>query len=113
MTIYNITDFGALADGSLCTRNIQKAIDKAYINGGGQIVIPSGVFLSGALFLKDNIELHLSAGATLKFSDQQEDYPVVVSRWEGVVREVYASCLFAEDTKIFLLPVLARLMAMG
>jgi polygalacturonase len=99
MTTYYISDFGALADGSLCTQYIQKAIDEAYINGGGQIVIPSGVFLSGALFLKDNIELHLSAGATLKFSDEQEDYPVVVSRWEGVVREVYASCLYAEDAK--------------
>jgi polygalacturonase len=99
MTTYYISDFGALADGSLCTQYIQKAIDEAYINGGGQIVVPSGVFLSGALFLKDNIELHLSAGATLKFSDEQEDYPVVVSRWEGVVREVYASCLYAEDAK--------------
>ncbi|MDF2790122.1 MAG: endopolygalacturonase, partial [Neobacillus sp.] len=59
----------------------------------------SGVFLSGALFLKDNIELHLSIGATLKFSDEQEDYPVVVSRWEGVVREVYASCIYAADAK--------------
>ncbi|MBY0147023.1 glycoside hydrolase family 28 protein [Neobacillus niacini] len=99
MTTYYITDFGALADGSLCTQYIQKAIDEAYKNGGGQIVVPSGVFLSGALFLKDNIEFHLSAGATLKFSDEQEDYPVVVSRWEGVVREVYASCLYAEDAK--------------
>jgi polygalacturonase len=99
MTTYHIIDFGALADGSLCTPFIQKAIDEAYVNGGGQIVIPSGVFLTGALFLKDNIELHLSAGATLKFSDQQEDYPVVVSRWEGVVREVYASCIYAEDAK--------------
>jgi polygalacturonase len=99
MTTYYITDFGALADGSLCTPFIQKAIDEAYSNGGGQIVIPSGVFLTGALFLKDNIELHLSAGATLKFSDQQEDFPVVVSRWEGVVREVYASCIYAEDAK--------------
>ncbi|MFS0778229.1 glycoside hydrolase family 28 protein [Neobacillus sp. 3P2-tot-E-2] len=99
MTTYYITDFGALADGSLCTKYIQNAIDEASINGGGQIVIPSGVFLSGALFLKDNIELHLSIGATLKFSDEQEDYPVVVSRWEGVVREVYASCIYAADAK--------------
>jgi len=99
MTTYYISDFGALADGSFCTQYIQKAIDEAYKNGGGQIVVPPGVFVSGALFLKDNIELHLSAGATLKFSDEQEDYPVVVSRWEGVVREVYASCLYAEDAK--------------
>ncbi|MFL6561418.1 MAG: glycoside hydrolase family 28 protein, partial [Bacillus sp. (in: firmicutes)] len=99
MSTYNITEFGAYNDGSICTQSIQKAIDEAFLNGGGQILIPSGVFFTGALFLKDNIELHLSAGATLKFSDKQEDYPVVVSRWEGVVREVYASCIYAEDAK--------------
>lgn len=99
MTTFNITEFGALNDGSLCTQSIQKAIDEASENGGGKILIPSGDFFTGALFLKDNIELHLSAGATLKFSDEQEDYPVVVSRWEGVVREVFASCIYAEDAK--------------
>jgi polygalacturonase len=99
MTTYDITEFGALNDGSLCTHSIQKAIDEASENDGGKILIPSGVFFTGALFLKDNIELHLSAGATLKFSDEQEDYPVVVSRWEGVVREVYASCIYAADAK--------------
>lgn len=99
MSTFDITEFGALNDGSLCTQSIQKAIDEASENGGGKILIPSGVFFTGALFLKDNIELHLSAGATLTFSDEQEDYPVVVSRWEGVVREVYASCIYAKDAK--------------
>ncbi|TWE08448.1 polygalacturonase [Neobacillus bataviensis] len=99
MTTYYITDFGATNDGSLCTVSIQKAIDEAYRNGGGQIVIPAGEFLTGALFLKDNIELHLSTGSTLTFSNHQEDYPVVTSRWEGVLREVYASCIYAEDAK--------------
>ncbi len=99
MTTYLIKDFGALNDGKLCTPAIQKAIDEAYENGGGTVIIPAGEFLTGALFLKDNIELNLSRGAVLKFSDQQQDYPVVTSRWEGVKREVYASCLFAEEAK--------------
>jgi len=99
MTSYLIKDFGALNDGELCTLTIQKAIDQAYENGGGTVIIPAGEFLTGALFLKDNIELNLSSGAVLKFSDQQQDYPVVTSRWEGVKREVYASCLFAEEAK--------------
>lgn len=99
MTTYLIKDFGALNEGELCTTAIQKAIDEAYENGGGTVIIPAGEFLTGALFLKDNIELNLSRGAVLKFSDQQQDYPVVTSRWEGVKREVYASCLFAQSTK--------------
>lgn len=99
MTTYLIKDFGALNEGELCTTAIQKAIDEAYENGGGTVIIPAGEFLTGALFLKDNIELNLSRGAVLKFSDQQQDYPVVTSSWEGVKREVYASCLFAQSTK--------------
>jgi polygalacturonase len=99
MSDYIITEFGAENDGSICTESIQKAIDKAYENGGGRIVIPPGEFLTGGLFLKDHIELHLAAGAVLKFSDQQADYFVVTSRWEGVAREVYASCLYAENSR--------------
>lgn len=99
MSDYIITEFGAENDGSICTESIQKAIDKAYENGGGRIVIPPGEFLTGALLLKDHIELHLAAGAVLKFSNQQADYFVVTSRWEGVAREVYASCLYAENSR--------------
>lgn len=94
-----ITDYGAKADGTPATAAIQKAIDAAAAQGGGRIVIPPGIFNTGALFLKDNIELHLCAGAVLRFSDQQADYPVVTSRWEGVKREVYAACIYAANAK--------------
>ncbi len=96
---YVITDFGAKANGALATEFIQEAIDKAYEAGGGRVVVPAGVFLTSSLRLKDNIELHLTPGAILKFTDDQKEYPVVTSRWEGVKREVYASCLYAEDSK--------------
>ena len=99
MTTYLITDFGARNDNKLNTDAIQTAIDTAFNKGGGKVIVPTGEFLTGAIFLKDNIELYLSPGAVLKFSDQQEDYPVVTSRWEGVMREVYASCLYAENAK--------------
>jgi polygalacturonase len=95
----NILDFGATADGRLVTKEIQAAIDQATQQGGGRVVIPTGTFYTSALFLKDNVELHLTPGAILKFSDNQEDYPVVVSRWEGVKQEVYASCLYAENAR--------------
>ncbi len=99
MTTYTIKGIEVLKDGELCTTSIQTAIDEAYKNGGGTINIPAGEYLTGALFLKDNIELNLSRGAVLKFSNKQHHYPVVTSRWEGVKREVYASCLYAENAK--------------
>ena len=94
-----ITDFGAKADGTLTTEAINQAISKAAGNGGGKVVIPAGEFYTGAIILKSNVELFLSSGSVLKFSDNQDDYPVVTSRWEGVKREVYASCIYAEDAK--------------
>ena len=94
----NILDFGAHA-GSLCTAQIQAAIDTAAAAGGGTVLVPSGVFETGAIRLKDNIELHLEAGAELRFSTDPQDYPVIFSRWEGVAREVYASCIYAQDAE--------------
>ena len=99
MSVYDITEFGAVSKGRICTEAIQRAIDEAERHGGGRVVVPAGEFLTGALFLKSHIELHLMMGATLLFSDRQEDYPVVASRWEGVNRDVYASCLYAEDAE--------------
>lgn len=94
-----ITDFGATTDGTLVTKAIQQAIDHTAAQGGGRVSVPAGRFYTGALFLKDNIELHLMNGAVLVFSDDQADYPVVTSRWEGVKQEVYASCLYAENAR--------------
>ncbi|KAF1299166.1 endopolygalacturonase [Enterococcus sp. JM4C] len=94
----NILEFGA-DEKKMNTSAIQEAIDATSQKGGGRVVIPAGTYNTGAIFLKSNIELHLSAGAVLKFSDKQEDYPVVSSRWEGVHKDVYASCIYAENAE--------------
>jgi polygalacturonase len=79
-----ITDFGAAQDScALQTAIIQKTIDEASRQGGGVVVIPKGVFLSGALFFKPNTHLHLREGAVLKGSDNINDYPLLPSRMEG------------------------------
>lgn len=96
---YVITEFGAAPDKKMNTAAIQQAIDTAAENGGGKIVIPAGVFMTGALILKSNICLYLNPGAVLRFSEDQKDYPVVSSRWEGVQQQVYASCLYAENAE--------------
>ena len=70
---YNISDFGAKKEKD-STKSIQSAIDKCASEGGGQVVIPSGTYISGTIWLKDNVELHLQMGAVLKASDDLDDY---------------------------------------
>lgn len=82
--VYNITDFGAVADDStLNTSMIQQAIDQAEADGGGVVVVPAGTFLSGAVFFKPGTHLHLEEGAMLKGSNSIEHYPMMPSRMEG------------------------------
>lgn len=71
----NILDFGAVSDGvTLNTVEIQKAIDAVAEAGGGRVTIPSGKFLSGTIWLKSHVELHLENGAILKASENLDDY---------------------------------------
>ena len=80
---FPITDSGAVADGkTLNTEAIQKTIDTAAAKGG-VVVIPKGTFLSGSVFLKPNVELHLDKGAVLLGSTRIDDYPKRETRIEG------------------------------
>lgn len=70
-----ITERGAIADGIfLCTDIIQEAIDESSASGGGTVIFPSGSYLTGTLFLKDNVTLHLGSGAVLLGSTKIADY---------------------------------------
>ena len=65
MTI-SVKDLGAAGDGkSLDTRAIQKAIDACFESGGGEVVMPSGTYLSGDILLRSGVTLRLLSGATL------------------------------------------------
>lgn len=73
---YNVTDFGAVADGTtLNTPAIQKAIDACAAAGGGTVWLPAGTWLSGTLRLKSHVTLHLEPGCTLLGSPNLADYP--------------------------------------
>ena len=79
-----VTDFGAVGDGTtLNTKSIQSAIDHLATNGGGTLVIPKGVFLSGAIFLKPGVNLSLDEAAVLKGSTNITDFPKMKTRIEG------------------------------
>jgi len=94
-----ITDFGAKGDGiEDCSMSIQLAIEKCNASGGGRVVIPKGIFLTGKIHLKSNVNLHISEGATLKFSTNPDKYlPVVYTRFEGVECMNYSPFIYAKD----------------
>lgn len=71
----SIVDCGAVADGvTLNTQAIQATIDQVSSLGGGTVLVPSGVYLTGSIWLKDNVNLHLEAGAVIKGSPDISDY---------------------------------------
>jgi polygalacturonase len=82
---FKITDYGAVADGKTDnTEAIRKAIVACNAAGGGRVVVTPGVFLTGAIHLKSNVNLHIAEGATLKFIPDPAKYlPVVFTRFEG------------------------------
>ena len=85
---FKLTDHGVVNDSTVVqTVAIQCVIDKAEAMGGGEIIVPSGTFLSGALFFKPGTTLRLEEGAVIKGSDNIEDYPLIPSRMEG--RSIY------------------------
>lgn len=71
----NIIDYGAISGSSqVCTAAIQTAIDACAASGGGRVTVPTGTFVSGTIWLKSHVELHLEHGARLVASTNREDY---------------------------------------
>ncbi len=81
----NIVKFGAVPDGhTLNTKSITAAIEAQAKKGGGVVLVPAGLWLTGPLVLKSNINLHLAIGATLLFTKDFNEYPLVKANWEGL-----------------------------
>jgi polygalacturonase len=81
---YNITQYGAVGNGTtLNTKAIQAVVDLCAKKGGGTVVIPKGVFLSGAIFLKPRVNLEIQQDGVLKGSQNINDYPKSLTRIEG------------------------------
>ena len=77
----NISDYGAIGDGkTVNTKAIQKAIDDCHESGGGKVLFSNGNYVTGTLFLKSNVFLHIEVGATLSGSTKISDYAPNVFR---------------------------------
>jgi len=80
-----LSDFGADATGSsLCTDAFAKAVDALTAKGGGHLVVPRGVWLTGPVVLKSNIDLHLEKGAVILFAADESLYPLINTSFEGL-----------------------------
>lgn len=83
--IINACDYGAIGDGSSKnTLAIQKAIDACEKAGGGQVILNKGKYLTGGLFIKSNVDLHISKGVMLLASEDINDYPEFPTRVAGI-----------------------------
>jgi unsaturated rhamnogalacturonyl hydrolase len=94
---FPITKFGAIAGRTNdCTTAIRKAIQACNDAGGGRVSVPPGEFLTGAIHLLSNVELHLEKGATLKFRTDPTAYlPAVFTRFEGMECYNYSPLIYA------------------
>ena len=90
----NLTDFGGIGDGiALNTDAFKAAIDYLSSQGGGHLIVPEGIWLTGPITLRDNIDLHVTFNAVILFSPDRDLYPIVETVFEGL------------DTKRCLAPV--------
>lgn len=96
---FSILQYGASSDSTvLSTKAFNEAIIACSESGGGRVIVPKGTFLSGAIHLKSNVNLHLEDGAKIKFSRNPDDYlPVVFSRWEGMELMNYSPLIYAYE----------------
>jgi len=95
---FSIKKYGAVPDGNFLNTNaIKDAINACSKKGGGVVLIPSGLWLTGPVVLKTNINLHLAAGATLLFTKDLNQYPLIKANWEGLPQMRNQSPVSATD----------------
>ncbi|WP_192820340.1 glycoside hydrolase family 28 protein [Rufibacter sp. LB8] len=80
-----ITKYGAVPDGiTKNTQAFERAIADVAAKGGGRVVIPRGLWLTGPIVMKSNINLHAEAGSMVIFSRDFDDYPLIKTSFEGL-----------------------------
>ena len=97
---FDVTKFGAKADGKTDnTAAFAAAVTACNKAGGGHVVVPSGTYVTGAIYLKSNVDLHLNSGATLKFSGDASKFPTVLTRYEGIECMNHSPMIYAFGEK--------------
>lgn len=97
---YDVTQYGALGNGaSMNTEAFKAAIKACHKGGGGRVVVPAGIYMTGPIYLKSNVNLYIDESAVIMFSQDPKDYPLVMSRWEGMDCINYSAQIYAYKEK--------------
>ncbi|MCC2686957.1 MAG: glycoside hydrolase family 28, partial [Paenibacillaceae bacterium] len=95
---FSVADYGAMGDGrAMNTEAFAAAIEACAAAGGGTVRIPAGVWLTAAIRLRSNINLHAEEGALVLFSDKFEDYPLIPTSYEGRPSYRCISTIYGEN----------------
>lgn len=96
-----VTQYGAVGDGATdCTKAFRAAIEACTKAGGGRVVVPKGTFLTGAIHLRNNVNLHVTKDATILFSTNTADYmPPVFTRFECTEVMNFSGLIYAFEQK--------------
>lgn len=93
---FNVTDFGAIGDAKTDNSDaIRDAIVACNKSGGGKVIIPKGQFLTGPIYLKSNVNLHLKKGAEVLFKTDPDEFPIVHTSYEGLEVMNYSPLVYA------------------
>jgi polygalacturonase len=93
---FDITRYAAKPGGTVdCSDAFRRAIDAAARGGGGRVVVREGIWLTGALHLKSNVNLHVVKDATIRFNPDPKQYSIVLTRFEGLECMNYSPFVYA------------------
>lgn len=98
--VFSASSYGAKNDGvTNSTKAIQKAIDDCSKSGGGIVTLEKGNYLTGAIFLKNNVHLRVDSGVTLLGSQADADYPRLPTRVAGIEMTWFSGLINVNDAK--------------
>ena len=97
--VFDIRDYGAVGDGVTSNTQMFKDAICAAAECGGRVLVPDGIWLTGPIELLSGVELHLSDNALITFSKNKEEYPLIVTDYEGIKRIRTQSMIYADNAK--------------
>ena len=97
--MFDIRDYGAVGDGVTSNTQMFKDAICAAAECGGRVLVPDGIWLTGPIELLSGVELHLSDNALITFSKNKEEYPLIVTDYEGIKRIRTQSMIYADNAK--------------
>ena len=100
---YPLDEYGVPTDGQVHTAEIQRVIDLCAENGGGVVVVPKGVWMSGALYFKQGTNLYIAEGGVLMGSDDVSDYDLKTTRIEGQTCTYFTALINVEGVHGFIM----------